>query len=52
MPLRLFLRMCGFAEDRIRVIGHGDSVPLCPNDTEEGRRCNRRLEIVFKMPDD
>ncbi len=51
--IKAFLtEMCGFAEDRIRVIGHGDTVPICSNDTEEGRRCNRRLEIIFKMPDD
>ena len=42
---------CGFDVERISVIGYGSSRPICDNDTEEGRRCNRRLEIIFKMPE-
>lgn len=42
---------CGFDPDRIRVFGYGSSRPICPNDTEEGRRCNRRVEVVFQMPE-
>jgi outer membrane protein OmpA-like peptidoglycan-associated protein len=42
---------CGFDPTRIRVVGKGDQAPICPNDTEEGRRCNRRIEIFFIMPE-
>lgn len=42
---------CGFDPERIRVFGYGSTRPICDNDTEEGRRCNRRLEIIFKMPE-
>lgn len=42
---------CGFNEERIQVFAYGSTRPICSNATEEGRRCNRRLEIVFKMPE-
>ena len=42
---------CGFDPEKIRVFGYGSSKPLCTNDTEEGRRCNRRVEVVFRMPE-
>jgi outer membrane protein OmpA-like peptidoglycan-associated protein len=42
---------CGFDPAKIRVSGFGPTKPLCPNDTEEGRRCNRRVEVVFRMPE-
>lgn len=42
---------CGFDANRIRVYGFGATQPICPNDTEEGRRCNRRVQVVFKMPE-
>lgn len=32
---------------RIRVVGYGEAQPLFSNDTEEGRRQNRRIEIVI-----
>ncbi|MEM7565446.1 MAG: OmpA family protein, partial [Pseudomonadota bacterium] len=42
---------CGFDSSRIQVYGYGSSRPICENDTEEGRRCNRRVEVLFKMPE-
>lgn len=50
--VKLFLvEKCGFDPDRIKVFGFGSSRPICDNNTEEGRRCNRRVEIVFRMPE-
>ena len=34
------------ASGRITPVGHGDTAPLASNDTPEGRRRNRRVEIV------
>ena len=35
----------GIREDRMRFSGYGYSVPIAPNDTEEGRALNRRTEF-------
>lgn len=37
----------GVPESRLAVIGHGFSRPIAPNDSEAGRRVNRRVEIVI-----
>lgn len=34
------------AADRISIIGAGDTQPLVPNDTAEGRAQNRRIEVA------
>lgn len=47
---QFLVEKCGFNSDKIFVYGYGEGKPICPNDTEEGRRCNRRVEVVFKMP--
>ncbi len=44
------VRQCGF-DRKITVVGHGATQPKCTNETEEGRRCNRRVEVFFEMPD-
>ncbi|MBL8073746.1 MAG: OmpA family protein [Nitrospira sp.] len=36
----------GLGADRVRAIGYADSRPVAPNDTEEGRTKNRRVEII------
>jgi outer membrane protein OmpA-like peptidoglycan-associated protein len=41
---------CGIPADKISTFGYGSTRPNCDNDTEEGRRCNRRVEIKFRMP--
>ena len=33
------------ASNRIQVQGAGESQPICTNDTQAGRKCNRRVEI-------
>jgi len=38
----------GFPEDHFRVEYYGESIPIYPNDTEEHRRQNRRVEISFE----
>jgi OmpA-OmpF porin, OOP family len=35
----------GVAADRISVVGYGESQPRSTNDTIEGRRLNRRVEV-------
>ena len=37
--------------DRISVRGYGADMPLADNDTDEGRRINRRVEITVLDPD-
>jgi flagellar motor protein MotB len=32
---------------RLSAVGYGDSRPVAPNDTAEGKAKNRRVEIVF-----
>lgn len=38
---------CKISADRIVVHSHGPTRPVAPNDTEEGRAKNRRIEILF-----
>ena len=35
------------AKDRVAISGYADTVPAAPNDTEEGRAQNRRVDIVI-----
>ena len=37
----------GISSDRLVAVGKGASVPIATNDDEEGRKINRRVEIVF-----
>jgi hypothetical protein len=30
------------------IVGHGDAVPVAPNDTEAGRARNRRVEVTIR----
>ncbi len=38
----------GIDKSRIAARGFGKDNPKCTNDTEEGRQCNRRVEVVIK----
>lgn len=42
-----YLQFIGMPPDRMDIIGHGETKPKYPNDTEENRRKNRRVEIVI-----
>jgi outer membrane protein OmpA-like peptidoglycan-associated protein len=37
----------GITADRLTTTGHGEANPVASNDTADGRRSNRRVEIVF-----
>lgn len=45
------LRMNGIPEGRMDYSGYGSRMPLAPNDTEEGRIRNRRVEVRAIPPD-
>ncbi len=42
-----YLAEAGIDPKRLRTVGYGQSRPLVPNDTEEHRRINRRVDIVI-----
>jgi chemotaxis protein MotB len=46
-----YLQSRGVPAERLRIVGHGQYQPVQDNRSEEGRRANRRLEIVL-APDD
>lgn len=37
----------GIEEDRIEIAGYADTRPIASNDSEEGRRQNRRVEVII-----
>lgn len=45
--VREFLIKEGVAPDRMIAIGYGEEKPLVPNDSEEGREQNRRVEFFI-----
>jgi OOP family OmpA-OmpF porin len=48
--VRDFLISRGVDSDRLTAQGYGESMPLAPNDTAEGRALNRRVELVPQHP--
>lgn len=42
-----FLLRFGFSPDRFVIAGYGEYRPVAPNDTEENRAKNRRVEIII-----
>lgn len=44
--VREYIVTHGIAGDRVEAVGYGDEWPVAPNDTEEGRAQNRRIEAV------
>ena len=45
--LELLQDRFGIAQERLAIVGYGDTVPKASNDTEEGRARNRRVDIVI-----
>jgi len=44
--VRDYLVAHGIDAGRVEAVGYGDQSPIAPNDTEEGRQQNRRIEAV------
>jgi chemotaxis protein MotB len=45
--MRYLHEACGIDRDRLTAVGYGPYWPLADNDTEAGRRHNRRVELVL-----
>jgi len=45
--VRCLVRDGGLPPDRVSAVGYGSSRPIAGNETEDGRRRNRRVEIVL-----
>jgi len=43
-----YLVRAGVPPDRLTAVGYGSARPIAPNDTEDGRAQNRRIEFVVK----
>jgi outer membrane protein OmpA-like peptidoglycan-associated protein len=44
--IQSYLMRNGISENRLRFVGYGDSHPAAPNDSEENKRKNRRVEFM------
>ncbi|HFE63377.1 MAG TPA: hypothetical protein ENK14_03040, partial [Caldithrix sp.] len=39
----------GLPPDQVKSIGYGETKPIASNETVDGRRLNRRIEIVVNI---
>ena len=39
----------GLQPEQLESIGYGESRPIATNETAEGRKLNRRIEIIIKL---
>jgi outer membrane protein OmpA-like peptidoglycan-associated protein len=46
--VRAYLVQQGVPHDRITSVGQGETTPIAPNETAEGRANSRRVEIVVQ----
>ncbi len=44
--VKAYLKLFGVREDRLKAKGFGETKPVAPNQTEDGRAKNRRVELV------
>ena len=42
------LKANGISADRITAVGYGESQPIADNSTADGRRANRRVELILQ----
>lgn len=49
--LNIIVSQSGFPADKISAVGYGEYRPVAPNDTEEGKAKNRRVDIVILRTD-
>ena len=47
--LKFYLIEKGINKNSILIEGKGDTIPLSHNDSEEGRKINRRVEISIML---
>jgi outer membrane protein OmpA-like peptidoglycan-associated protein len=45
--VRKYLESLGVEDTRLRAVGAGESNPIAPNNTPEGRKLNRRIEVTI-----
>jgi chemotaxis protein MotB len=45
--LELLANRFGVPRERLAIAGYADNIPVSPNDTEEGRAQNRRVDLVI-----
>ncbi|HEY8333680.1 MAG TPA: OmpA family protein [Tardiphaga sp.] len=44
-----YLIKAGLPADRFTAVGYGSALPIAPNDTDEGKAQNRRIEFVVRQ---
>jgi chemotaxis protein MotB len=47
--VKFLIGECGIDPKRLSAAGYGDSKPLAPNGTPEGRAANRRVNIIISL---
>ena len=45
--MEMLVACCDVPRTRLSVAGYADNAPVAPNETEDGRRQNRRVDIVI-----
>ena len=47
--IQRYLTERGVSNDRIEILGAGQGEPIAPNETDEGRDMNRRVETIIRL---